>query len=206
MTTALLFVAAAITAYLVSGWNPAITLSKAIYKKDIRQCGSGNPGFTNFKRSFGNRWAWWVLLLDLSKGAAVILTFALLLKKEADMFQIGAAVTGLFAVLGHSFPVWYRFKGGKGFLVSLSAVLVTDWRVGLIATAIMVILLLTTKYMSLSTVTAMLISPILLAVFKCDIVSVVITAVYVIFVAVRHKENFKRLRAGTENKFKLRSH
>ena len=53
-----LYIAAAITAYLVAGWNPAITLSKAIYKKDIRTCGSGNPGFTNFKRTFGNKWAW----------------------------------------------------------------------------------------------------------------------------------------------------
>ena len=73
---AFLYILAAISGYLVSGWNPAITFSKAIYKKDIRECGSGNPGFTNFRRSFGNRYAWHVLVLDLSKAALVIALFA----------------------------------------------------------------------------------------------------------------------------------
>lgn len=62
---ALLYISAALAAYLVAGWNPAITFSKVIYKKDIRICGRGNPGFINFRRSFGNKWAWYVLVLDL---------------------------------------------------------------------------------------------------------------------------------------------
>ena len=115
----LLYILSALTAYLVAGWNPAITFSRAIYKKDIRECGSGNPGFTNFKRSFGNRWAWFVLLLDLFKAAVVVGIFALLFEQYFGMYQLGAAYTGLFALLGHAFPIWYGFKGGKGFLVSL---------------------------------------------------------------------------------------
>ena len=59
----LLYILAAVCGYIVAGFNPAITLSKMIYNKDIRECGSGNPGFTNFKRTFGNKWAWFVLLL-----------------------------------------------------------------------------------------------------------------------------------------------
>lgn len=201
----ILFIAAAMSAYLVAGWNPAITFSLCIYKKDIRTCGSGNPGFTNFKRSFGNKWAWWVLALDLSKAAVAVATFAVLFNVFFDAFQFGAAYTMLFAMLGHTFPVWYKFKGGKGFLVCLSGIFIVDWRVGLIATAVMIVLLLTTKYMSLSTVTAMLISPILMLFFKTDIIANIIVAACVIFMAVRHKENFKRLLAGTESRFHLKS-
>ena len=203
---ALLFVFAAVSAYLIGGWNPAITFSKMIFKKDIRECGSGNPGFTNFKRSFGNKWAWWVLALDLSKAAIVAVVFANLFDKYLGMYHFGAAYTGLFAMLGHAFPVWYGFKGGKGFLVSLSTVWVVDWRVGLIATLVMVVLLLTTKYMSLSTVTAMLLCPIFLVVFDTPASAVLIITAMVLFMAVRHKENFKRLKNGTESKFKIKSH
>lgn len=204
--TALLYVTAAVTAYLVAGWNPAITFSKVIYKKDIRTCGSGNPGFTNFKRTFGNRWAWFVLALDLSKAAVVAVIFANLFKHYLGMYQFGAAYTGLFAILGHAFPVWYKFKGGKGFLVSLSTVWVVDWRMGLIATAIMVVLLLTTKYMSLSTVTAMLCCPILLLLFGAPANVILTVTATVLFMVARHKENFKRLKAGSEAKFSLTSH
>ena len=197
----LLWFAAAICAYMVSSWNPAITLSKAIYHKDIRTCGSGNPGFTNFKRTFGNKWAWWVMLLDMCKAGIAVLMFALIFRFFGIDFQIGAAVTGVFALIGHAYPVWYEWKGGKGFLVTLSVILVVDWRVGLAAFALMTILLLTTDYMSLSTVTALLLSPVMLIVMKAHPIAIIIVSAMVLFVAVRHKENFKRLLAGTEKHF-----
>ena len=202
----LLYLSAAIAAYLIAGWNPAITFSKAIYKKDIRTCGSGNPGFTNFRRSFGNKWAWHVLVLDLSKAAVVVAVFALLFGKYLDNYQFGAAYTGLFAVLGHAFPIWYKFKGGKGFLVNMSIIWFIDWRAGLIALVIMLILLFTTKYMSLATVVAMLTCPIVLLIVNTQPSVVCIYATCVIFMAVRHKENFKRLLNGTESKFKVKAH
>ena len=202
----LLYISAALSAYLVAGWNPAITFSRAIYKKDIRTCGSKNPGFTNFKRTFGNKWAWWVLALDLSKAAIVALIFAVLFEKYRDCYQFGAAYTGIFAMLGHAYPVWYKFKGGKGFLVCLSTAWVTDPRVGLIATVIMIVLLLSTKYMSLSTVSAMLICPIMLFIFDSSVPVILLCTAAVIFMAVRHKENFKRLLEGTESKFTVKSH
>ena len=200
-----LYIAAAVCGYFVSGMNPAILLSKAIYKKDIRECGSGNPGFTNFKRSFGNKWAWWVLLLDLSKAAVVTGVFAWLLSLQGVNFHFGAAYTGIFCMLGHAFPVQFKFKGGKGFLVALSTMFVIDYRVGLIATAVMILLLLTTKYMSLSTTVAMLICPIILIPFGASLPVILMVAACVIFMAIRHKENFKRLIKGKESKFTLRS-
>jgi len=200
----LLYILAAVCGYVIAGMNPAIALSKAIYKKDIREFGSGNPGFTNFKRTFGNKWAWWVLILDLSKAAVVVGLFAWLLSHQGVDFQFAAAYTGIFCMLGHSFPFQFQFKGGKGFLVCLSTMYVIDWRVGLIATGIMVILLLITKYMSLSTTLAMLICPILLIPFGASVPVILMALVCAVFMAIRHKENFIRLIQGKETKFSLK--
>ena len=202
--TVFLYILAAVCGYLVAGMNPAIALSKAVYKKDIRECGSGNPGFTNFKRTFGNKWAWWVLVLDLSKATVVVGLFAWLLSRQGVDFQFGAAYTGIFCMLGHAFPLQYKFKGGKGFLVCLSTMYVIDWRVGLIATGMMIGLLLITKYMSLSTTLAMLLCPILLILFGASVPVILMALACAVFMAVRHKENFKRLMKGTESKFVLK--
>lgn len=202
----LIYLSAALGAYLVGGWNPAITFSRAVYKKDIRTLGSGNPGFTNFKRCFGNKLAWLVLALDISKAAVVSVVFAFIFERELGLYSWGAVYTGLFCVLGHAFPVWYGFKGGKGFLVSLSVALVADWRVGLIETLIMVVLLLTTKYMSLSTVTAILLGPLFFYLFGAETPVIVLYAFIALFVLYRHRENFKRLFKGEERKFSFSSH
>lgn len=199
-----LYVAAAICGYFVAGVNPSILISKAVYNKDIRECGSGNPGFTNFKRTFGNKWAWVVLVFDLFKAAVTVWLFAWLLSLCGVDFQFGAAYTGMFCMIGHAYPIQFGFKGGKGFLVCLSTVYVVDWRVGLTATAIMIILLIITKYMSLSTVIAMLLCPVLMILLDTPISVVVMTAVCVVFMAIRHRENFKRLINGTESEFVLK--
>lgn len=196
-----LYIMAALSGYVVAGMNPAIALSKAIYKKDIRECGSGNPGFTNFRRVFGNKWAFAVLILDLTKAAVVTWLFAWLLSRQGVDFQFAAAYTGIFCLLGHAFPFQFKFKGGKGFLVCLSIFFVIDWRVGLIATVLLHILLLITKYMSLSTVLTLLVCPILLYLFGASLPVTLMTLVCAAFVFLRHKENFIRLKNGTESKF-----
>ncbi len=203
MQTVLIFILAAVSAYLAGSWNPAITFSRAVYKKDIRECGSGNAGFTNFKRSFGGALSWVVLTLDLLKAAAVCIVFALAFKIHMGQYMLGAFYTGAFALLGHALPVWYGFKGGKGFLVCLSVIFVADWRVGLIATGIMIVLLLTTHYMSLSTVSALLVSPVFLALLGASPWETLACLALTLFVALRHHENFGRLIKGTERKFYL---
>ncbi len=202
---AFLFVAAAICGYVVAGLNPAVIISKAVYRKDIRECGSGNPGFTNFKRTFGNKWAWWVLAFDVAKAAVVVWLFARLLSRQGVDFRFGAAYTGAFCMIGHAFPCLFGFKGGKGFLVCISTMYVIDWRVGLIATGIMIALLSVTGYMSLSTTLAMLACPILLIPFGAPMPVVFTAAFCAVFMAFRHRENFKRLAKGTEPKFSLKS-
>lgn len=215
-----LFIAAAVCGYLVCGINPAILISRLVYKKDIRTCGSGNAGFTNFKRNFGHKWAWWVLLFDLLKGAVVIAIFAILFRQFAtftdrqdDLFKFGAAYTGLFCVIGHSFPAWYKFKGGKGFLVNMSLVWFIDWRIGLIGLAVFMLLLFTVNYMSLASI-SLIICPIILLIFEIieasngawrgvEIAIVVTYFLAVGLMVVRHWENIKRLLTGTEKKFYL---
>ncbi len=191
------YMLAAIVAYLVAGWNPAITFSKLIYKKDIRTEGSKNPGFTNFKRCFGGKWAYLVLVLDLSKAAILEIVFG------GGAF--GIAFTGLFAMVGHAYPIWYGFKGGKGFLVCLSTAWVMDWRVGLVSTIVMIVLLFTTKYMSLATIIAMVVSPFMMFFWGIPISAVLLYSASVIFMVVRHRENLKRLRMGTETKFTFKN-
>ena len=198
-----IFALAAVSAYLISGINPAIILSKAIYGVDIRTVGSKNPGFTNFKRSFGMKWAIVVMILDLLKSALPAIVFGFVFSHLWGEWHLGVTFTCLCSMLGHAFPVWYGFRGGKGFLVCLSAMWTVDWRVGLIATGTMVLLLLVTEYMSLSTTVAMLTCPIFLWVFGGSIPSIILCAVSVIFMAVRHKENFVRLAKGKESKFQL---
>lgn len=195
------YIVSAVFAYFVSGLNPAIIMSNAIYKKDIRSCGSGNPGFTNFKRVFGNRYAWFVFVLDILKGAVISVAAGLLFRAYAGSWALGVAYAGLFAMLGHAFPVYYGFKGGKGFLVCLSTVWFIDWRAGAIATAVLVIMLPLTKYMSLSTISALVAGAVSVAAFGGGLAVSIMYAVCVLFVIARHKQNIVRLVKGTESKF-----
>lgn len=201
----LLFALAAVSSYLIAGINPAIIISKTVYGKDIRECGSGNPGFTNFKRCFGLKWAIVVMIFDLLKSALPSLVFGIIFGNMYGMRQIGVTFTCMFAMLGHAYPVWYKFRGGKGFLVCLSSMWILDWRIGLIATAIMVILLLTVKYMSLATMIAMLACPILLLLFGSEsVAATIMCTACVLFMVYRHKQNIKRLLSHTETKFSFK--
>lgn len=205
MQNLVLLIAAAVIPYLVNGINPAIVMSKLIYHKDIRTLGSKNPGFTNFKRVFGNRYAWFVFLFDILKALFPILAFRYIFETTSLGGQFGAVYVGLFSMLGHVFPVWYKFKGGKGFLVGATAIACVDWKTGLVALAIMLVLLATTKYMSLSVIISFLSCPLSLLYFchpplETEILCILCVALLVF----RHKENIKRLLKGTESKFTLR--
>lgn len=204
MRIAIWFIAA-ICSYLLAGFNLAILLSKVIYHQDIRELGSKNPGFTNFKRVYGNKYAWFIFIFDMLKAALPALIFGFAFKAIFDNFQLGAAYAGVFAMLGHAYPVFYKFKGGKGFLVCLATLFFIDFRIGLIAFAIMTVLLLTIKYMSLATMSALTAGAILLPIFKADTVACILYACCVLFMIYRHKENIKRLAQGKETKFSLKS-
>lgn len=197
---------AALIGYLLGGINAAIIMSRLIYGEDIREKGSGNPGFTNFKRVYGlGAVAWSVMLLDILKTAVPVCAAMFIFGDMFGMGQFGAAFTGLFGMLGHCFPVWYGFKGGKAFMAGFGTIWFVDWRMALIATIVFLILLFTVKYMSVSACLSSLICPITLLVLGAESPAViVVSALSAILVVARHKENFKRLLNGTESKFSLK--
>lgn len=193
---------AAVSAYLISGINPAIILSKAVYGKDIRECGSGNPGFTNFKRTFGSSLAFLVMALDLLKSAIPSLIFGILFEEFFLEWQLGVAFTCAFSMIGHAFPLWYGFKGGKGFLVCLSATWIFHPIAGLVATAVMIILLLSVKFMSLATMAGLVCALGVIPLIGIEnAAAFIIMCLCVAFMIFRHKENIIRLARGTESKF-----
>lgn len=196
---------AAVCGYLLAGINPAIIMSNAIYHQDIREYGSGNPGFTNFKRVYGSNFiSWLVLFLDIIKTILPVAFFSFLFGRLFDYQQLGAALTGFFCILGHSFPIWYKFKGGKSFVACFATTWFVSPIIGLVFLVVFLILLFTVKYMSLCSMIAVLLYPIVCAIigFQTPMVLIfaILSALLVIF---RHRENIERLRNGTESKFSL---
>lgn len=201
------FCVAAVASYLLGGVNAAIIMSGLVYHEDIREKGSGNPGFTNFKRVYGNSpLAWSVMLLDILKAAVPVFLTAFFMGKYFDLWQFGAAFAGLFAMIGHCFPVWYGFKGGKAFMAGFATTWFVDWRMALIAMAVFMLVLFTLRYMSVASCTASLTCPIALALLEPSSVAVwIVCLLSALLVVIRHYPNFLKLKAGTESKFYLKS-
>ena len=137
--------------YLLGGINGAILLSKLVEKDDVRRHGSGNAGFTNFFRNYGKRTSLLVILIDAAKAAASCLLGGWLLGKYGLRTE-GMLLGGLAATLGHDFPAFLGFRGGKGIVCGFATALVTDWRVGLILLAVFALVYCLTHYVSLASV------------------------------------------------------
>ena len=137
--------------YLLGGINGAILLSKLVEKDDVRRHGSGNAGFTNFFRNYGKRTSLLVILIDAAKAAVSCLLGGWLLGKYG-LGTEGMLLGGLAATLGHDFPAFLGFLGGKGIVCGFAAALVTDWRVGLILLAVFALVYFLTHYVSLASV------------------------------------------------------
>lgn len=137
--------------YLLGGINGAILLSKLVEKDDVRRHGSGNAGFTNFFRNYGKRTSLLVILIDAAKASASCLLGGWLLGKYGLRTE-GMLLGGLAATLGHDFPAFLGFRGGKGIVCGFAAALVTDWRVGLILFTVFALVYFLTHYVSLASV------------------------------------------------------
>ncbi len=202
-TRILLAIAIAVGAYLIGGLNGAIIFSKLLYKKDIREYGSGNPGFTNFKRVFGST-GWLVLIFDMLKAVAPALGAALLATHFGYAFSLGAVFGGFFTMVGHSYPVWYKFKGGKSMTTCIITYFFVDWRMALICMGVFLILLFTVKIMSISSIIFALLGPCILPFFGLGSLwtewILILAALLLVF---RHRQNIVRLTHGEEKKFYL---
>ncbi len=191
-----------IVPYLLGSINFAIIISGKTYKQDIREFGSKNAGMTNMMRVYGKRAAGLTLLGDALK-AVVAALFG-----YAMLGQLGAYIAGTACVIGHMFPIFFKFKGGKGVVTTAVTVLMCNPFVFLVLFLIFVIIVLGTKYISLGSVMCMLLYPFLLSAIDtwlnggCPyVLFALLIAVLVIY---KHKENIKRLREGKESKFSFK--
>jgi len=196
-----------VLAYLLGSIPTSIWVSKAVFGIDIRQYGSGNPGATNTFRVLGSKWGVFVMTADITKGMIatslyILIPFYLENELARTNFMI---VLGLAAVLGHIFPIFADFKGGKGVATILGMALAIQPIVALICIIVFLITLFTTRFVSLSSMLASLVFMVLiLFIFKEKETSYRVFAIIVaLMVVVTHQKNIGRLLNGKENKAPL---
>lgn len=205
------YIIIAIIAYLIGSINFSILISKKKAGYDIRQKGSGNAGTTNMLRNLGKKYAAITLICDVLKGVvaigiAIIVGNILGDTNKALLVQIA----GVAVVIGHTFPIFFGFKGGKGVATSLGILLMTNWQLGLICLVFALVLMALTRVVSMGSIAAAILYPVLTLFFGGGhyivestglgngyFIYSVILAIIVIF---NHRENIKRILSGTENK------
>ena len=207
----------AVLSYLLGSFNSSILVVRLLKHQDIREFGSHNAGLTNTLRCFGKGCAALTLVGDLAKGiVAVLLSKGICellgtgLTAQNDVHFIGY-IAGIFAILGHVFPIYYHFKGGKGVLVGVSVFLGIDWKVFLCLIVIFAVVLAISKYVSLGSIIAAACCPVVTFLFQFwqrgDLpmwylwLNTGLAALMGAWVIYMHRTNIQRLKAGNENKF-----
>lgn len=211
----------AVLSYLLGSFNSSILVVRLLKHQDIREFGSHNAGLTNTLRCFGKGCAALTLVGDLAKGiVAVLLSKGICellgtgLTAQNDVHFIGY-IAGIFAILGHVFPIYYHFKGGKGVLVGVSVFLGIDWKVFLCLIVIFAVVLAISKYVSLGSIIAAACCPVVTFLFQFwqrgDLpmwylwLNTGLAALMGAWVIYMHRTNIQRLKAGNENKFSFHS-
>ncbi|WP_181307800.1 glycerol-3-phosphate 1-O-acyltransferase PlsY [Rufibacter sp. XAAS-G3-1] len=193
-------------AYLIGAIPTAVWVGKSYYGIDVRQHGSGNAGATNTFRVLGKKPGSIVMAVDILKGWAAtslanfLLYWDVIEPQQLILFKL---ILGVVAVIGHIFPVYVGFKGGKGVATLMGMVLAVHLQVALLCLGIFVVVLLLTKYVSLSSMLAAIAFPLLLLLpmFKPDTVLLPIFGVFIaVMVVLTHKKNITRLLQGVESK------
>jgi len=196
-----------VLAYFLGSIPTSIWVSKTVFGIDIRNFGSGNPGATNTFRVLGSKWGAFVMIADITKGVIatslyILIPFYLENELARTNFMI---VLGLASVLGHIFPIWADFKGGKGVATILGMALAIQPIVALICIVVFLITLFITRFVSLSSMLASVVFMVLiLFIFKEKETSYRVFAIIVtLMVVVTHQKNIGRLINGKENKAPL---
>ncbi len=201
----------AIIAYLIGSINFSVIISKKMAGFDVREKGSGNAGTTNMLRSVGKKGAAITLICDILKGVVAILIAMLIgwaFKVENQSLLV--QIAGIAVVIGHTFPIFFGFKGGKGVATSLGILIMTNWQIGLICLVFGVVLIALTRMVSLGSCTAAVLFPVLtLFISENYIVSqgsgyFVYSVILAIIVLFNHRSNIKRILSGTENKISFK--
>ena len=189
----------AIVAYLIGSIPTGYLIVKAKTGQDIRTVGSGSTGATNVKRVLGKKYFFIVMLLDALKGALPVVLANLFATVGLDI-GIAPVIAAVAVILGHSKSVFLQFKGGKSVASGVGTIFALDPLVGLIIALIWGVITYTTKYVSVGSIIALLISPFLMYFFFAPIAYVVYCALGAVYIVYLHRENIKRLIHGNENK------
>lgn len=212
MKYAICLLLTALLSYLWGSLNSAIIVVRLLKREDVREKGSGNAGLTNVLRVYGKIPALITMLCDLFKGIAAVAAARLIVTGLLDISFFGdnifiGYVAGFFVMLGHIFPVYYGFHGGKGVLIAATTLIAMDPLTCLISVAVFAAVLAVTKYVSLGSISAAVLYPFLTFATQTargidgaaanSLMALLIGALIVYM----HKPNIKRLREGTENKF-----
>ena len=195
----------AIIAYLIGSVNSAVIISKKMAGFDVREKGSGNAGSTNMLRSVGKKAAALTLICDVLKGVVAVFIAYLIGKIPNLNASLLVQIAGVAVIVGHTFPIFFNFKGGKGIATSLGVLLVTNWSIGLVCLVFALALMAFTRIVSLGSIAAAVLFPILVIFMQSNnyivegnyIVYSIIIAALVIY---NHRTNVQRLLKGTENK------
>ena len=228
MKTFVLLLICAVFSYLIGSLNSSIIMSRVLKKDDIRNSGSGNAGATNMVRTYGKAYGVLAFVLDFLKVIiAYLIVWAIFSHAEPEIFTkfeyFFKVVTGFFCFIGHIYPCFFGFKGGKGITVCAAVVCLLDWRLFLIGTALFFLLVFITKYISLSSIAFAVVYPICTFFLfdrefsiikhyitpknsfgaeemKYRIIALIIAIVFSVIVLYKHRENISRLLKGEENK------
>lgn len=203
------YIIIAIIAYAIGSINFSVIFSRKFAGFDVREKGSGNAGTTNMLRSVGKKAAIITLICDILKGIVSIL-IALVVSyfvKEADK-SILVQLAGFFAVFGHTFPIFFEFRGGKGVATALGVILLTNWQIGLICLVFALCLIILTKMVSLGSIMTAILFPILTIFIHENFIA---SGNYIIFgialgllVVLNHRANLKRILEENENKLSFK--
>ncbi len=207
------YIIIAVIAYLIGSINFSIIISKKVAGFDVRQKGSGNAGTTNVLRAVGKKAALITLICDILKGVVAI-GIALLIGnivQNADKALL-VQIAGIFVVIGHTFPIFFKFKGGKGIATSLGILLITNWQIGLICLVFALVLMAITRMVSVGSIAAAILFPVLVIFINQNYIVpdannwkyLIFSIILCIIVLFNHRENIKRILNGTENKISFK--
>ena len=199
----------AIIAYLIGSINFSVILSKKMAGFDVREKGSGNAGTTNMLRSVGKKAAAITLVCDVLKGVVAILIAMLIAKTvQGSNGALIVQIAGIAVILGHTFPVFFKFKGGKGVATSLGVLIMSNWQIGLICLVFALILIALTQMVSVGSIAAAILYPVLTLFIPQNYIVpgnyLIYSIILAVFIVFNHRENVKRLLNGNENKISLK--
>ncbi|MCI8444668.1 MAG: glycerol-3-phosphate 1-O-acyltransferase PlsY [Clostridia bacterium] len=211
----IVYIIMAVIAYLIGSVNFSVIFSKKLAGFDVREKGSGNAGATNMLRSVGKKAAAITLICDILKGVISIgiamIVGNIIKDSNSELF---VQIAGIAVIIGHTFPIFFGFKGGKGVATSLGVLLMSNWQIGLICLVFALVLMILTRMVSLGSCAAAVLFPVL-TLFINDNYTIltegkkgntyfIYSVILAVIVLYNHRSNIKRMLNGTENKLSLK--